>query len=137
MRREARWAYALVLALATAAASLGGCGVRTELLDPWTGAASPADDAGSETVVPVEDHPDTGATSEEADVAERPQLGACTFDDLSIACLPGDVCHANYVVGPTPFICGPSGDPSTPCGLIACGAACACADATSSTCRCE
>jgi hypothetical protein len=115
---------------------LDGCGVRTELLDPGLPPALPTDDGGVDTYTPV-DRAESDAEADETDAVERPPLGTCSFDDQSLLCLPGDVCHANFVVGPSPFICGPSGDPSTPCGLIGCGAGCACVDATSSACRCQ
>jgi hypothetical protein len=128
------------LALTSCFLLLGGCGVRTELLEPWQPNALPGDDGGGDASPPVES-PDAddaiAIATEETDAGEQLQLGTCAFGDQSIVCVPGDVCHANFVVGPSPFICGPSGDPSTPCGLIACGAGCACADAASSTCRCE
>lgn len=94
------------------------------------------DDAGFDTRPPL-DAPSAPEVADETDPTEPPTLGACTFEDQSLLCLPGDVCYANFVVGPSPFICGLSGDPSTPCGLIGCGAGCVCADASISTCRCE
>lgn len=126
-----RWS-SRALVLTSGVLLLDGCGVRTELLEPWQPASATPADGDLEASPPADSD-----ESAEVDVVERPQLGSCAFEDQSILCVPGDVCRANFVVGPSPFICGPSADPSTPCGLIACGAGCACADATNSACRCE
>ncbi len=132
MPRSAGWSFAPPLLLASAAL-FGACGVRTELLDPGLVASAPTGDANDEVSPPPAD----ALGDEEADVVEPPQLGTCSFGDQSLLCLPGNVCHANFVVGPSPFICGPSGDPAAPCGLIGCGEGCACVDATNSVCGCN
>ncbi len=105
-----------------------GCGTRTELLDPYGPAGST-----------IDAHDITDGLGDDAadETPYVPPMGECDFDGKSIACDPGKVCHANYRVGPNPIICERSNDTSTPCGIIACGELCVCADTTTSTCACD
>lgn len=123
-------AQVVTIGLALALA-LAGCGARTDFLDPgrWqsTDADLPGDDA----------PPADGALDADPDADPEPaDVGHCTFAGKELLCEPGQSCHANYLVGPSPFICSFSGDPAVPCGLISCGEGCACQYGAKSTCSC-
>jgi hypothetical protein len=109
---------------------LTGCGARTDVLDPWLW-----QDGGT----PLPDSVvEAGPDADEDAPPDPANVGRCVFGaGKEILCEPGQTCMTNYLVGPSPFICQRTLDPSVPCGLISCGDACWCENASTSTCRCQ
>lgn len=123
--RPVRFARALAL-LSTTALPLDGCGGPSPVVGPIDGGAEVA--ARSDASLS-----EVGETA--ADSAADAAGARCTEDEYELPCAAGSVCLVEQRYG-TMRCEAPDGGVDKPCGAIACGWLCACADPAASVCFC-